>query len=112
MSYFYEKYESLCIEKGVSPSGAAKAVGLSNAAASGWADGSIPRQTTIRKIAAYFGVSVDYFKEGNGQKENPAAQEGNGVSDRDIRLLEWFHSLPEEKRKAILSLGGAPEDLV
>lgn len=35
----------------------------------------------------------------------------DGLTDKDIRLVEWFRSLPEEKQKAILSLGGAPENL-
>ena len=34
------------------------------------------------------------------------------LSDQDIRLLEWFRSLPEEKQKAILISQDAPEGLV
>ena len=36
----------------------------------------------------------------------------DSVSDRDKRLLEWFHSLPEEKQKAILIAQDAPKDLL
>lgn len=43
------------------------------------------------------------------EKEQPTVSDG--LTDKDIRLVEWFRSLPEEKQKAILSLGGAPENL-
>jgi len=34
------------------------------------------------------------------------------VSDYDRRFLSWFHSLPEEKRRAILIAQDAPKDLL
>ena len=45
------------------------------------------------------------------QKESPTPKDGGGLSDEDMRLIEWFRSLPPEKRKAILMLGEAPEGL-
>lgn len=86
MSYFYERFEMLCIKNGISPSAAAKAVGLSNAAASGWADGSAPRKTTIRKLAEFFGVPVSYFED--GQKENPTVQNGEAINPDYFKLSE------------------------
>ena len=38
--------------------------------------------------------------------------EDNPVSYYDRRFLEWFHSLPEEKRRAILIAQDAPKDLL
>ena len=38
--------------------------------------------------------------------------DGNSVSDRDMRLLTWFRSLPEEKQKAILIAQDAPKDIL
>ena len=43
---------------------------------------------------------------GDGQSNESA------ISDYDKRFLEWFHSLPEGKRKAILISQDAPEDLL
>ena len=71
-----------------------------------------PDNETLLRIGELFNVTVGYLLGAEEEKENPATICGNGVSDKDIRLLEWFHSLPEEKMKAILNLGGAPEDLV
>lgn len=70
-----------------------------------------PDYETLLRIGDLFGVTVGYLLGAEEQKENPAATVGNGVSDRDIRLAKWFRSLPEETRTAILTLGGAPEDL-
>lgn len=86
MSDFYQRFERLCIEKGVSPSRAAMDIGLSNAAASGWADGSKPRKTTIRKLAEYFNVPYFYLSGEKEQKEPPttlANSEGLRSTDYD-----------------------------
>ena len=59
LSGFYENFVRLCAEKPVSESGAAKAIGLSNAAASHWRAGKLPSRTTQIKLADYFGVTVE-----------------------------------------------------
>ena len=74
---FYEKYQKLCHNVGMSPSGVANAIGLSNAAASGWKKGKVPSEFTMFKLADYFGVSVAYLKGEEEQKENPTAQMGS-----------------------------------
>lgn len=56
---FKKNFEILCVEKGVSPTAACKAIGLSNAAYSKWSDGSEPRPATLIKLANYFGVSIE-----------------------------------------------------
>ena len=58
---FWEKFVSLCAEKGISPNGACAALGLSNATATKWKNGAIPRNTTLKKVADYFGVSTSYL---------------------------------------------------
>ena len=116
MGTLYERISDLCKSNGVSRSKMCLDLGLSKSTMSDMKSGrtkgvSMP---TAQKIAGYFGITVDelYGREPLINEENPTVQTDSGVSDRDIKLLEWFHSLPEEKRKAILSLGGAPEDLV
>ena len=59
-------------------------------------------------IAAIDTVGLSVLK---GKKKQPASQNGDGLSSKDLRLIEWFRSLPPEKQKAILSLGDGPEDL-
>lgn len=60
-------------------------------------------------IANYFGVSLDFLL-GRNEKE-PASISTDGLSERDIRLVKWFRSLPAEKQKAILTAQDAPQGL-
>ena len=70
MSAFYENYVKLCALHNLSESGAAKKIGLSNAAANGWKKGKIPSATTQVKLTDLFGVSV---KELMGETDDPSA---------------------------------------
>ena len=61
---FYDKLVALCKEKGVSPSAVAEGIGLSRAAVTKWKnEKSSPNMKTLVKLAEYFGVSTDYFRE-------------------------------------------------
>lgn len=53
---FYDNFVRLCAQKGKSPSGVAREIGLSNAAANGWKRGKTPNDTTLAKLSDYFGV--------------------------------------------------------
>lgn len=56
---FWNNFVTLCNEKGISANGVCSQLGLSNATATKWKSGSVPRSTTLKKIADYFGVSVE-----------------------------------------------------
>lgn len=61
---FYDKLVALCKENGVSPSAVAEGIGLSRAAVTKWKnEKSSPNMKTLVKLAEYFGVSTDYFRE-------------------------------------------------
>lgn len=53
---FYERLLELCSEHNTSPSAVAKKVGLSNAAATYWRRGAVPKLETLVKIGGVFGV--------------------------------------------------------
>lgn len=55
---FWKNFTRLCNIKDVKPNNVTKAIGLSNATATDWKNGSIPRDTTLKKIADYFCVPV------------------------------------------------------
>lgn len=60
---FWDKFVMLCNKKGISPTAAVVDLGYSTAIPTKWKSGSTPRDTTIQKIADYFGVPVSYFSE-------------------------------------------------
>ena len=101
MSAFYKHYLALCAEKKVSPSGAAKAIGLSNAAANGWKKGKVPSDVTLEKLANYFGVPVSRFFD--EQKETAPTV----TDERDLEMLSLLSRLtPEQKDMLLLQIKG------
>lgn len=63
---FKERFIELCTQKNVSPSYVCLKIGISPAAFSQWTDKTVPRKVTQKKIADFFGVTVDYLL---GKKE-------------------------------------------
>ncbi|WP_298029733.1 helix-turn-helix transcriptional regulator [uncultured Dysosmobacter sp.] len=58
---FYEIYRCLCQRAGKSDNAAAAEIGLSNSTITTWRQGAVPRRPTLKKVAAYFGVTEDFL---------------------------------------------------
>lgn len=57
---FWENFLALCMKDGTSPNAIAKKLGISSGAVTKWKkEKSIPHNTTLKKIADYFNVSID-----------------------------------------------------
>ncbi len=67
---FWERFYSLCLEKGTKPLPVVKELSIATGSITKWKNGTIPNGTTLQKIADYFGVTVDYLL-GNEQKKTP-----------------------------------------
>ena len=66
----YEIFERLCSERGVTPYRVCKETGLTTSTISNWKAGRyVPKQDKLKKIADYFGVSVEYIM-GSEEDEN------------------------------------------
>lgn len=67
--FLYAKFKKLCEEKKVTPYHVSKETGVATATLSSWkqfsdgAGGYTPKVDKIKKIADYFGVTLDYFME-------------------------------------------------
>lgn len=92
---FYEIYIGLCAEKNISPTKAAVEIGLSNAAPTGWKQGAVPRESALKRIADYFGVTVEYLK-GETDIKNPADSNDSGREKEVVRL---FSLIPDERKE-------------
>jgi transcriptional regulator with XRE-family HTH domain len=94
---FYDLYLNLCNKKGVAPTRAAIEIGLSRSTPTTWKNRRLtPQGDTLNKIAAYFGVSVDYLlgneNDGKtptqgGERELPHAKYREILSEGGIRLM-------------------------
>ena len=75
-----------------------------------------PSFELLLKLGEVLGCSVDDLvreqKEPIQNKDGLVKEPYDVWRERDMRLLRWFRSLPEEKQKAILFSQDAPEGLV
>lgn len=81
----YEIFAKLCQENGVTPYRVCKETGLTTATISNWKAGRyVPKQDKLKKIADYFGVTVDYLMTGNGDEPKEKNPELTARDRRDI----------------------------
>lgn len=58
---FWNAFFDECKRQKTSPNAVCKAIGLSNAVATGWKNGTLPKADILCKLADYLNVSVDYL---------------------------------------------------
>ena len=95
---FYDIVNNLCKERKTTITRMAEDIGLSNAAPTSWRKGSVPKLSTLEKIADYFDVSVDYLR-GAETKKAPTPK---GERDyTDLELIEAVMQASEQQKEAI-----------
>lgn len=96
---FWENFLVECAKKAKSPATVAEELGFSNSATTYWKNGSMPRMGSRKKIADYFGISVEELM---GTKKEPA---GKGELDDDMKeFIELAQMMTPEERSAIMTL--------
>ena len=100
---FWKTFDSLCRQKGSSPSAVAQEIGFSNATATKWKKGSTPQGATLQKIADYFGVTTDYLMTGQESKPDD--------TDEMTDLLQELKTRPEMRMLFSLAKGATKEDV-
>lgn len=98
---FKERFERLCVEKGMSPNAVCAEIGLSNSAYSKWTESSIPRASVLVKLSEYFGVSIAYLK---GEEEpHPSATPIEPLTEQEKTLIRIYRDTTEEGRLEIIA---------
>ena len=92
---FWEKIVELCNTNGTSPTALCEKLGYSNATATKWKKGAIPRSTTIQRIADYFGVTSDYLLGKTDKKEKAPANSESNFTEAEIALIEMYRGLDD-----------------
>ncbi len=115
-------FEELCKERGVSPTSACSKIGISSSAYSQWTDTTIPRNSTLKRMSEYFGVTPAYLMEENqvdiqAEKDNydiPGHAIINGIerklSEQEIELLNIFRKLDIVKQAKLLVMASEFEN--
>lgn len=97
---FYNNFEKLCTKIEKNPSTVAEELGFTKSMASHWKRGMVPRVSSRKKIADYFGISVEELM---GTKKEPAGQ-GELDDESMVELTELMRKASPEKRKALIEL--------
>lgn len=66
---FWKIFVKLCSERNTKPNPVAKLLNISSGAVTKWKAGAMPNDTTLYKIANYFGVTIEYLKGEDDIKE-------------------------------------------
>lgn len=121
---FYQNLIHLCAERGTTPTELCHAIGLAGSAATKWKSGSVPRDTTLKKIADYFGVSTEQLLRhdyvnlrfdlqlfgANPQEEKAPPAEADEADELN-ELLQELKTRPEMKMLFSLAKGATKEDV-
>ncbi|HWS31012.1 MAG TPA: helix-turn-helix transcriptional regulator [Clostridia bacterium] len=91
---FFDKYQVLCKNAGISDTTAAEAMGFQRSTVTGWKKGKKPKNATIKIVAEYFGVQVDYFDE-----DDLSVSTGSILND----ILTSAADLPKERQADVLN---------
>lgn len=104
---FWNNFEALCAKKGVSYNAAAADVGVrSSGTVTGWKNGAKPRGPVLKRLADYFGVTVEELT-GEEQKEKPSTAgeiDLSGLSPEDAELIRKIMAASDAKKNAIRAL--------
>ena len=102
---FYDKFLELCKKKGVKPTPAATDAGISKSLVTKWKTEKIevPSAEVLTKLSKYFNVPVSELLGEELEKENSPSE--LSLSEREVRLIELFRLIPEDRQEYFLELG-------
>ncbi len=96
---FFDNFDRYCKQLGKTNSEVTKAIGLDPSSCTGWRNGSVPRNSTLKKLADYFGITVEELM---GAKKEPA---GTGeLDDVKKQVVELMDDMSQEEIDAFLTL--------
>ena len=103
---FIDNLERLCYESGESLPSVAQAIGMSKSVVTFWKNGSVPRNSTLRKIADHFGVTVDYLLSNESVTPSPWASRKETIdygvlSPSEKMIIDMWRSLDHEGQSAM-----------
>lgn len=105
----YEIFEKLLKERGLRASDVSKGTGLSSTFFTEWKKGKSknPNVNNLKKVADFFGVSVDYLMTGSESKYSDEDAMLDVRISEDLELKEAikkYYSLDDRKKKHVIEL--------
>ena len=96
---FYEIFAMYCKKLGKSESAVAKAIGRESKTVTGWRKGAVPYNSTLKKLADYFGVTVEDLLT---DKKEPAGK--GGLDEQMQTIVDLLNGATQEERDAVETL--------
>lgn len=96
---FWDNFVVECAKKKKSPAAVAEELGFSNSMPTSWKNGALPRMSSRKKIADYFGITVDELM---GTKKEPAGM--GGLDDVKKQVVELMDDMSQEEIDALFTL--------
>jgi transcriptional regulator with XRE-family HTH domain len=96
---FWDNFVIECAKKKKSPAAVAEELGFSNSMPTSWKNGSLPRMSSRKKLADYFGITVEELM---GTKKEPA--EMGGLDKQMQEIVGLLNSATPEQRNAVETL--------
>ena len=96
---FWENFVTQCEKLEKSQTTVVEELGFKRPAVTSWKNGALPQVKNRKKIADYFGITVEELM---GTKKEPA---GEGELTEDMKeILEYAQKMGPEERKAFITL--------
>ena len=91
---FWNNFLILCQQKNKSPNAVAKDLGFSSGSVTEWKNGRLPRGNTLKKIADYFGVTVESLLSSPEKEKTPDLRPNAYILDKeDVYMIPVFESV-------------------
>lgn len=103
---FWESFVELCNKRKKTPSQVVKELDIAAGSVTKWKNGSVPRGETLRKLAWYFGVSVDELMTSPAPVTDAQHLD---LTQRETNLIQRYRQKPE-MQAAVDKLLGLPDD--
>lgn len=111
---FKRNYEKICFEKRLKPSAVCNAIGLSYSTYTLWTETSVPRKSTLKKLADYLGVTEEELLRDDSQKpdaisnitvgDNNIINNGNNITNNIRKSTAPKGDASDEKRTYLLNI--------
>lgn len=91
----------LCKKNGKAPNSVAAELSIPSGSVTAWKKGTQPRNTTLKKIADYFGVTTQYLLFGEETKKTPAVS-GEGLDATTRQLFDFVDGASDSELLKVL----------
>ena len=99
---FWYNFVNQCNLKSTTPTAVVKKLNISAGSVTGWKEGSIPRDTTLKKIADYFNITVAELLSENEKKPVHVDELKQGSLSTEVKiLLKCFEKASEDDQRVI-----------